>query len=127
LRSPRAIVRPDAIGRTEERREPEVHQIDVRERQNELGVQDHTTVQEIIEHVQKRRIGIVDDAGDLSLRRRVPDEGMRSVPWVMCMPLNVVSQRIFRVFTSTAQMTLPAAGALYGVAAALPVPATEPR
>ena len=59
-----------AIGSAEQRRQPHVDEIDVGERQDQVGVEDDAAVQQVVEHVEQRRVGLIDDPRDLAPGRR---------------------------------------------------------
>src|SRR5829696_8835081 len=54
-------IRQDAVGGTEQRGQSDVDEIDVGQRENQVGIEHDTAVQQVVEDVEQRRIGLIDD------------------------------------------------------------------
>ena len=55
-----------AIRRAQQRRQPDVDQIDVGQREDHVGVEHHALAQQVVDQVEQRRLVVVDDAGDVA-------------------------------------------------------------
>jgi hypothetical protein len=51
----------DAIRGTQKRRESNVNEVDVRERERQVGVQKNAFVEQVINHVKDRRLVLIND------------------------------------------------------------------
>ena len=66
----RAVIwRKQSVGCAKQRGQTNEHQVHVCEREDEIRVQDHSLIQQVIDDVEQRRIALIDDAGNRARRR----------------------------------------------------------
>src|SRR2546421_126483 len=57
-----------AVGGAQDRGEAEIDEVDVGERKNHVGIEHDSFVQQVVEHVEQRRLLVVREARDLAFR-----------------------------------------------------------
>src|SRR5262249_32033414 len=62
-RSPPGARRLEPIGGAEQRRQPQVDQIDARHPEQHLAGEDDSLGQDVVDHVEERRVGAFDERG----------------------------------------------------------------